>query len=81
MPSPGALARLLPGLALATTSALMLAILLGMAWRNLVGTPAAAIPGLIACLKRPLRIGIALPGLQLTLAQVAEVGCGPCPGP
>ncbi len=93
MPSPGALARLLPGLALATaiavlavllrrlpmlatTSALMLAILLGMAWRNLVGTPAAAIPGLIACLKRPLRIGIALLGLQLTLAQVAEVGVG-----
>jgi uncharacterized integral membrane protein (TIGR00698 family) len=93
MPSPGVLARLLPGLALAaaiavlavllrrlpalaTTSALLLAILLGMAWRNLVGTPAAAIPGLIASLQRPLRIGIALLGLQLTVAQVAEVGVG-----
>lgn len=68
------LLRRLP--ALATTSALMLAILLGMAWRNAVGTPAAAMPGLIACLRRPLRVGIALLGLQLTLAQVAEVGFG-----
>jgi uncharacterized integral membrane protein (TIGR00698 family) len=47
-----------------------------MAWRNLVGTPAVAIPGLIACLKRPLRVGIALLGLQLTLTQVVEVGVG-----
>jgi uncharacterized integral membrane protein (TIGR00698 family) len=93
MPATGGLARLLPGLALAatvallavllrrvpvlaTTSALMLAILLGMAWRNLAGTPAAAMPGLIACLRRPLRVGIALLGLQLTLTQVSEVGVG-----
>ncbi|MFO0333445.1 MAG: YeiH family protein [Pseudomonadota bacterium] len=58
----------------AAVSPLMLAILLGMAVRNLVGTPAAAHAGLAACLRRPLRAGIVLLGLQLTLAQVLEVG-------
>jgi uncharacterized integral membrane protein (TIGR00698 family) len=45
-----------------------------MAVRNVVGTPDAAHPGLAACLRRPLRFGIVLLGLQLTLAQVLEVG-------
>lgn len=58
----------------AAISPLMLAILLGMAVRNVVGTPAAAHAGLAACLRRPLRFGIVLLGLQLTLAQVFEVG-------
>lgn len=58
----------------AAISPLMLAILLGMAVRNVVGTPDAAHPGLAACLRRPLRFGIVLLGLQLTLAQVLEVG-------
>lgn len=58
----------------AAISPLMLAILLGMAVRNLVGTPDAAHAGLAACLRRPLRFGIVLLGLQLTLVQVVEVG-------
>src|SRR5512139_2356352 len=59
---------------IATISPLMLAILLGMAVRNTIGTPDSAHPGLAACLRRPLRFGIVLLGLQLTLAQVLEVG-------
>jgi uncharacterized integral membrane protein (TIGR00698 family) len=66
--------RALPVPAIATISPLMLAILLGMAVRNTLGTPDAAHPGLAACLRRPLRFGIVLLGLQLTLAQVLEVG-------
>jgi uncharacterized integral membrane protein (TIGR00698 family) len=60
--------------ALASVSPVMLAILLGMAVRNLLGTPAAAHAGLAACLRWPLRAGIVLLGLRLTLAQVAAVG-------
>lgn len=55
-------------------SPLILAILLGMAFHNLIGTPAAAKPGVGFCLRRVLRAGIVLLGLQLTLAQVAAVG-------
>jgi uncharacterized integral membrane protein (TIGR00698 family) len=53
--------------------ALMLAIVLGAAWRNLRGVPAAAGPGIAACLRRPLRLGIVLLGLQLTLAQLLAI--------
>jgi uncharacterized integral membrane protein (TIGR00698 family) len=60
--------------ALAGVSPVMLAILLGMAVRNLLGTPAAAHAGLAACLRWPLRAGIVLLGLRLTLAQVFAVG-------
>ena len=62
--------RWLPVPAIATISPLMLAILLGMIVRNTIGTPDSAHPGLAACLRRPLRFGIVLLGLQLTLAQV-----------
>jgi uncharacterized integral membrane protein (TIGR00698 family) len=58
---------------LAHASPLMLSILLGMLLRNLVGTPLAAARGLAACLRIPLRTGIVLLGLQLTLAQVVQV--------
>jgi uncharacterized integral membrane protein (TIGR00698 family) len=53
--------------------ALMLAIVLGAAWRNLRGVPAAAGPGIAACLRRPLRLGIVLLGLQLTVAQLLAI--------
>ncbi|WP_116133538.1 YeiH family protein [Tropicimonas sp. IMCC34043] len=55
-------------------SPLILAILIGMAIRNLAGTPAAAGPGIAFSLKRILRAGIVLLGLQLTLFQVVAVG-------
>lgn len=62
---------LLPGLPL---SPLMLAIVLGALWRNLVGVPARAASGIAACLRRPLRLGIVLLGLQLTFGQLLEIG-------
>ena len=64
--------RYLPGFNL--LSPLILAILIGMAIHNLIGTPAAAKPGVTFSLKKILRAGIILLGLQLTFAQVAAVG-------
>ncbi len=68
----GYLLRWLPGMA--TFSPMILAILLGMAFHNLVGTPAIAKPGVAFSLRRLLRIAIILLGLQLTITQVIEVG-------
>jgi uncharacterized integral membrane protein (TIGR00698 family) len=59
---------------MATFSPMILAILLGMAFHNLVGTPAIAKPGVTFSLRRLLRIAIILLGLQLTITQVIEVG-------
>jgi uncharacterized integral membrane protein (TIGR00698 family) len=64
--------RQLPGVA--TFSPLILAILIGIAFHNLVGTPVWAKPGVTFSLRRVLRLAIILLGLQLTAAQVAEVG-------
>lgn len=55
-------------------SPLMLAILLGMLYGNLLGKPAWAAAGLSYCLKAPLRAGIVLLGLQLTLGDIAGIG-------
>ena len=68
----GYLLRQLPGMT--TFSPMILAILLGMAFHNLVGTPAIAKPGVSFSLRRLLRIAIILLGLQLTITQVIEVG-------
>ena len=54
-------------------SAILLAILAGILWRNLVGVGAWAEPGLEFASLRLLRIGIALIGLRLTLALLAGV--------
>ena len=64
--------RMLPGVH--ALSPLILAILLGMAFHNLIGTPASAKAGVRFSLKRVLRAGIVLLGLQLTLSQVVAVG-------
>jgi uncharacterized integral membrane protein (TIGR00698 family) len=55
-------------------SPMILAILMGISWQNLIGTPAWAKAGIKFCLRRILRFGVALLGLQLTLAQIIEVG-------
>lgn len=68
----GYLLRRLPGMT--TFSPMILAILLGMAFHNLIGTPAFAKSGVTFSLRRLLRIGIILLGLQLTITQVIEVG-------
>jgi uncharacterized integral membrane protein (TIGR00698 family) len=57
-------------------SPMILAILLGMVFHNVIGTPARAHPGIAFSMRRLLRLGIILLGLQLTAAQVAAVGYG-----
>jgi uncharacterized integral membrane protein (TIGR00698 family) len=88
-PRSGVLARTLPGLAVAIAlaaaakglslasggqvSAIMLAVLLGILWRNVLGLGPWADAGLHVADRRLLRIGIALIGLRLTLAVLAGV--------
>jgi uncharacterized integral membrane protein (TIGR00698 family) len=55
-------------------SPLIIAIVLGMAIQNTVGTPAALKPGVTFSMRRILRFAIVLFGLQLSLSQVVEVG-------
>jgi uncharacterized integral membrane protein (TIGR00698 family) len=55
-------------------SPLMLAILLGMGVRNLLGRPEAARAGLAFALRGPLRLGIVLLGLQVTLGEILGIG-------
>jgi uncharacterized integral membrane protein (TIGR00698 family) len=57
-----------------TFSPLILAILIGMAFNNIVGTPALAKPGVAFSMRRILRLAIILLGFQLTASQVAAVG-------
>lgn len=64
--------RTLPGVGV--LSPMILALLLGVAIHNLARTPAAVLPGITFSLKRLLRLGIVLLGLQLTVAQLAAVG-------
>ncbi len=54
-------------------SAILLAILFGILWRNIAGLGGWAEPGLDFAGKTLLRIGIALIGLRLTLALLADV--------
>jgi uncharacterized integral membrane protein (TIGR00698 family) len=64
--------RLVPGVGI--LSPMIIAIVLGMAIHNIIGTPAVAKPGVTFSLRRVLRFAIILLGLQLTAAQVAAVG-------
>lgn len=64
--------RSIPGFAL--LSPMILAILIGMVFHNVIGTPQIARDGVRFCLRRILRAAIVLLGLQLTAAQIAEVG-------
>jgi uncharacterized integral membrane protein (TIGR00698 family) len=57
-------------------SPLILSILLGMVFHNVIGTPQRARAGIAFSLRRILRLGIILLGLQITAAQVAAVGIG-----
>ena len=55
-------------------SALILSIVLGMAFRNTIGLSARYQAGVTFGLKRVLRFAIALLGLQLSFLQIAQVG-------
>jgi uncharacterized integral membrane protein (TIGR00698 family) len=61
-------------LGITVLSPLIIAIVLGMALRNTVGTPAAFKSGVTFSMRRILRFAIILLGLQLSLAQVVGVG-------
>jgi uncharacterized integral membrane protein (TIGR00698 family) len=64
--------RLLPGMS--ALSPMILAIVIGIAFHNLAGTPALAKPGVRFALRPVLRSAIIMLGLQLTTAQVVAVG-------
>jgi len=66
------LQRLLPGNT--ALSPLIVAIVLGIGFHNIIGTPARCRPGVTFSLRRILRFAIILLGLQLTLGQIAAVG-------
>jgi uncharacterized integral membrane protein (TIGR00698 family) len=65
-------AREIPGVG--TFSPMILAIVIGIAFHNILGTPARAKLGITFSLKRLLRAAIVLLGFQLTLTQVASIG-------
>jgi len=58
----------------ATFSPMILAIAIGIAVRNLVGTPSFARPGIAFSMRRLLRFAIILLGFQITLTQLAAAG-------
>jgi uncharacterized integral membrane protein (TIGR00698 family) len=64
--------RQVPGLG--SFSPMILAIVIGIAFHNLIGTPVRAKPGVMVALRKLLRLAIILLGLQLTAAQVMQVG-------
>lgn len=66
-----AAASLIPGL-----SALLVAILLGALWRNLLPVPNSLNPGVNFSAVKLLRTGIILLGLQLSLSAILELGPG-----
>ena len=55
---------------------LLFALLLGLAM-NFLGEPGPCRPGIEFCAKTVLRVGVALLGLRITLAQAAALGWGP----
>ncbi len=55
-------------------SAILMAVLLGLAIRNLIGLPTVYDPGLRLCLKRILRVGVALLGIRMTMAAAGTIG-------
>lgn len=59
---------------IAALSPLVVAMVLGMAVRNLAGTPAMLRPGIAFCLRRILRLAIVALGFQLTLGQLRQIG-------
>jgi uncharacterized integral membrane protein (TIGR00698 family) len=65
-------ARALPGFSL--LSPMILAILIGIGFHNLIGTPYWALAGVKYSMRHILRFAVAMLGLQLTTQQLAEVG-------
>jgi uncharacterized integral membrane protein (TIGR00698 family) len=68
------LLRAIPGFS--ALSPMILSIVLGMGFHNLIGTPAAARAGTVFAMRRILRLGVMLLGFQLTVQQIRDVGLG-----
>ena len=66
------LLRRLPGAGI--FSPLILSTFIGMTLRNIIGTPSCAKAGVEFSLRRILRLGIILLGLQLVITQVVRIG-------
>lgn len=55
-------------------SFILIAIVLGMLVRNMIGLAAVFSPGITFCLKKLLRLGIILLGIRLSIVDVLEIG-------
>jgi uncharacterized integral membrane protein (TIGR00698 family) len=64
--------RKIPGISF--LSPMILATFLGMVLHNTIGAPGLARPGIVFSLRRILRFGIILLGLQLVVTQMTQVG-------
>ena len=62
------------GLEHSPVSPILVTVLLGLLVRNVVGLPKTFESGLTFCVKRLLRIGVALLGLRLSLAMAGQIG-------
>jgi uncharacterized integral membrane protein (TIGR00698 family) len=60
-------------------SPILLAILFGLAVRNTVGLPSVYEAGIQICLKRLLRVGVALLGIRLSLTAMGSIGLSALP--
>jgi uncharacterized integral membrane protein (TIGR00698 family) len=60
-------------------SPILMAILLGLLLRNVAGLPSVYEAGVSLCLKRVLRIGVALLGIRLSLVAVGAIGLSAVP--
>ncbi len=67
------------GLSSTPISPILCAIALGLAIRNLVGLPEIYELGTQLCLKRVLRLGVALLGIRLGLAELGSIGLAALP--
>jgi uncharacterized integral membrane protein (TIGR00698 family) len=60
-------------------SPILLAILFGLAVRNTIGLPSVYEAGVQICLKRLLRVGVALLGIRLSLVAMGSIGLAALP--
>ncbi len=60
-------------------SPILLAILVGLLVRNTIGLPSVYEAGVQICLKRILRVGVALLGIRLSLVAVGSIGLAALP--
>lgn len=54
--------------------AMLLVILLGMLWKNILPPPKWALPGIVVAQKPILRLGVALLGFKLSLGELISIG-------